>query len=161
MCPVATSGSADVVFPRNERVCDLTLVLDGTQISAVELENALSSNMPQSLADRVSVELLTHSVNPILHLRGDVADIDECHELLSKSLIQPRHLRFYRLEDGAGDYVRTEAYPLIARVERNLRAFVDQAGTSALGFEGWYSFIAHRSGRSSFPWPPPRQTPWQ
>ncbi|MFO7697180.1 MAG: hypothetical protein R6X16_08490 [Anaerolineae bacterium] len=146
----ASQSNASHAEDRSEleqRECALTIVFDKDQIDAAGLKDACSRILPQCLQAFAEIEISEWaSGHPHVTVTGPLVHVDKCHGLLGSKLIEKEELRFFRLEDSAGDNIRRALYPIIARVERNLRAFVDQAGTCALGFSAWNSFVTHALG---------------
>ena len=63
------------------------------------------------------------------------SQIDSIHHALSSNL-SDKH-SFIRLTDDLGDHLRNEAYPILARIEQELRRLIQTAMIENMGFEWW------------------------
>lgn len=61
--------------------------------------------------------------------------IDSIHHALASNL-SDKH-SFIRLTDDLGDHLRNEAYPILARIEQELRRLIQTAMIENMGFEWW------------------------
>ena len=120
----------------------LEILFDKTQTTADRLGEGFPKVLDEDLASRVRLDVEADQYGfPILSMRGSLEDVDQCHGALLKHIVGRKKLRFSRLLDEPSAEVRKRAFPLVAHVEESLRAFVDHAGISILGFEKWHSFI--------------------
>jgi len=66
---------------------------------------------------------------------GGCETIDACHVRLNRKVLNIK--KFARLTDELGQKLRSEAYPLLADLEQELRSFIQEAMISSLGFSWW------------------------
>lgn len=90
--------------------------------------------------DRVDVTVRRVSKDGLqIEIRGERAALDAAHMQISKSFATQNP--FVRVLDELGDTLRQEAYPLLGRLEQELRAFINEAMISAgLGID-WLSML--------------------
>lgn len=120
--------SLSVLFDKDRTSCEKVLGL---------LSRALQSQHVE-ISQRLTIQCAPDQAGyPVLSVSGSLEDVDACHGLIAKYLVRGCQLNVVRLIDEVGLHTRTEAYPIIASVELGLRAFVDHAGASLMGFATW------------------------
>lgn len=121
----------------SNKLFTIKILFDPKQINKEKLEAHTRGVLQDQLAN-IQMEVgTTIGGNLILTLTGSLEVVDSCHREITKILIQRLKLRHYRLIDEAGDEVRIQAYPILAKIEQELRTFVNQSILEILGFEWW------------------------
>ena len=77
--------------------------------------------------------------HPLLAVLGPLEEVDACHIEISRILIDKLQWRHFRLIDDAGDELRKRAYPMLAEIEQDFRAFINQCLIETQGFSWWTS----------------------
>jgi hypothetical protein len=96
------------------------------------IEAALSKYL-----ERFDLNITTNENYIVVHVSSsDKKIIDSCHDKLSFN----REWSF-RAKDDLGEYLRKEAYSILADIELQLRYFINRAMIEVLGFE-WWNFIS-------------------
>mgnify|MGYP001067994297 CR=1 FL=1 len=115
----------------------LVFLFDCSQDGLDNLRQEASTTIEKHLSD---VDLQVDTIDPgrvQLCIVGSLEDVDACHDKLNAKLFH-RH-SCIRLLDEAGDEIRRQAYPILARIEQLLRNFINRAMTEVTGFDWWDS----------------------
>ena len=121
-------------------VFELKILFDGELIGRDKLEEQSRKVLAEHLANVELKTETTTSGHSLLSVKGPLISVDACHRAIAKVLIgRLGHTYFFRLIDEAGDEIRRRAYPILADLEQDLRAFVNQSIVEVLGFEWWTS----------------------
>lgn len=113
------------------------ILFDAKQITQKKLEGYARGILHEQLAS-VHMEIgIAVGGNLLLTLRGSLELVDACHREVTKTLIRQLGFSHYKLIDEAGDEIRIQAYPILAKIEQELRTFVNQSILEILGFEWW------------------------
>ena len=112
----------------------LEFLFDGKQITYTDLQYRISeiSSPFHDLVteiEKVSPDFLKVTIE------GGLESIDRCHAEISEHVCSA--INNIRILDEAGDEVRQTAYPILANIEQQLRAFVNRAMTEIIGFNWW------------------------
>jgi hypothetical protein len=115
----------------------LELLIDGTQVSLDDLKKRVAR-----VLDRHGLSVdwqLTQTTSQHLKLsiRGSLEDVDACHLRLNDEFVGDYSC--IRLHDEAGGEIRQRAYPILAHIEQQLRAFINCAMIQVRGFDWWDS----------------------
>jgi hypothetical protein len=120
-----------------ENLYSLVFLFDGAQISSDDLNKRAARAIGRHLSD---VDLQVKHVDSQrlqLCVVGSLDDVDTCHRKINGELFE-RH-SCVRLRDEAGDEIRQQAYPILARMEQLLRDFINRSMTEVVGFDWWAS----------------------
>ncbi len=116
----------------------LELLINETQVSLDDLKKRVAR-----VLDRHGLSVddwkLTQTTSQLLKLfiRGTLEDVDACHYRLNDEFVG--EYSCIRLRDEAGSEIRQQAYPILARIEQQLRAFINYAMIEVRGFDWWGS----------------------
>jgi hypothetical protein len=115
----------------------LVFLVDGRKVTEDDLRTAIARTLGKHSSD-VYWELAKASSGYWkLSIDGPLQPIDSCHARLNRDFF-PEHL-FVRLRDEAGDEIRQRVYPILGRIEQQLRAFINCAMIEVGGFAWWDS----------------------
>ena len=115
----------------------LEFLIDGAQVSLDDLKKKVAKVLDRHGLSVDWQVVHTASQHPKLSVRGSLEDVDACHLRLNADFVDEHSC--IRLRDEAGDEIRQRAYPILARIEQQLRAFINQAMTEIIGFDWWDS----------------------
>jgi hypothetical protein len=123
----------------NPETFALKILFDPEQTSREKLEEQATGLLHEYLA-QVRLEVgETTAGHLLLSIVGPLEGVDACHREIVDTLIKRFGRHHFRLIDEAGDEIRKQAYPILAKIEQELRAFVNQSIVEVLGFEWWTS----------------------
>lgn len=113
----------------------LVFLFDGTQTSQDELRKDAVKAMGRH-EPNVTWDVIPRGPRHlVLSIGGPLQDVDACHQRINDRLMA--RYACIRLCDQAGEDIRRQAYPVVARIERQLRAFVHRAMTESQGLDWW------------------------
>ena len=115
----------------------LEFLIDGAQVSLDDLKKKAAKAMHRHGSNVDWHVTQTASQHLKLSIRGPLEDVDTCHLRLNDELVG--QYSCIRLRDEAGDEIRQRAYPVLARIEQQLRTFINRAMTEVKGFDWWES----------------------
>ena len=94
------------------------ILFDAKQITQKKLEGYARGILHEQLAS-VHMEIgIAVGGNLLLTLRGSLELVDACHREVTKTLIRQLGFSHYKLIDEAGDEIRIQAYPILAKIEQ-------------------------------------------
>ena len=115
----------------------LEILFNGSQIPQSELEESCKAILPP-VSPRAFFEIVPEGPkNFLLRAKGSLEDLDTIHAEINENIIRRRELTCVRLTDEAGDKIRQEAYPILARIEQRFRSFINRATLEIFGFNWW------------------------
>lgn len=118
----------------------LRLLFSNEQIGLKELQEKTESVLQKYIA-YISLSITCNDKGSfVLEIHGTLDIVDACHDLINQKLLNKHQLKCIRLLDEAGDEIRRQAYPILAEIEQNFRAFISQALAEVSGFDWWSSF---------------------
>jgi len=115
----------------------LEFLIDETQVNSDDLKKSVARVLGRH---RLSVDwkLAEMTFQHLkLSIRGSLEDVDACHKRLNQKFVN--HYSCIRLRDEAGNEIRHQAYPILAHIEQQLRAFINRAMIEVNGFDWWNS----------------------
>ncbi|MCD6141943.1 hypothetical protein J7J55_04410, partial [Candidatus Bipolaricaulota bacterium] len=115
----------------------LEFLIDGTQIDRDALEKDIAKTLGKHTSSVDWNVIQTTSQHFKLSIRGSLEDVDACHNRINKEFVN--RYSCIRLRDEAGDEIRQKAYPILAHIEQQLRAFINRAMIEVKGFDWWDS----------------------
>jgi len=115
----------------------LELLIDGTQVSSDDLKKSVASVLGRHVSSIDWRLTQTTSEHFKLSIKGSLKDVDACHERINKEFVN--HYSCIRVCDEAGNEIRQQAYPILAHIEQQLRAFINRAMIEVNGFDWWDS----------------------
>jgi len=115
----------------------LEFLIDWTQVSLDDLKKRVAKVLDRHGLSVDWQVAQTTSQHLRLSIRGCLEDVDACHSRLNDEFVSEHSC--IRLRDEASDEVRQRAYPILARVEQQLRAFINRAMAEVKGFDWWDS----------------------
>jgi hypothetical protein len=135
--PVPDQGNR--ITSENGEVFALKILFDREQTSREKLEQQAKEVCREYLTDIVLEVGDTIRGGLLLHIKGSLEHVDACHREITSILIGKLKRHHFRLIDEAGDEIRKQAYIILAEIEQEFRAFVNQSIVEVLGFEWWTS----------------------
>ncbi len=116
----------------------LEFLIDGTSSNRDAIKKAVAKALSSKYVSSVDWSV-TQTPFPhfMLSIRGSLKDLDTCHNRINKKFVN--HYSCIRLRDDAGEEIRQQAYPILAHIEQQLRAFINRAMIEVKGFNWWDS----------------------
>ena len=101
----------------------LVLLCDRSKISAAQLDDEIRELLHDCINDiEFSVQLDNGAL--LLRLAGPMTIIDACYERLNNKVLNRTPPIAVRYVDEAGDEARRRLYPILSRIEQQVRAFI-------------------------------------
>ena len=123
----------------------LEFLIDGTQIDRDTLEKDIAKTLGKYTSSVDWDVIQTTSQHFKLSIRGSLEDVDACHNRINKEFVN--RYSCIRLRDEAGDEIRQKAYPILAHIEQQLRAFINRAMIEVKGVDWWDSIAPFLDGQ--------------
>ncbi len=137
---VSVADQGNRMTSENGEVFALKILFDREQTSREKLEQQARKVCREYLTDIIlEVGNTTIRGDLLLHITGSLEHVDACHREITSILIGKLKRHHFRLIDEAGDEIRKQAYTILAEIEQEFRAFVNQSIVEVLGFEWWTS----------------------
>jgi len=123
----------------------LEFLIDRTQIKRDALRKDIAKVLGKHVSS-VNWELVQiPSQHFKLSIEGSLEQVDACHERLNREFVN--HYSCIRLRDAVSNEIRQQAYPILAHIEQQLRAFINRAMIEVKGFDWWDSIAPFLDGQ--------------
>jgi hypothetical protein len=125
----------------------LKLQFDRDQVSPDKLREDTFKVLASRLGSaRIEVGTAKNG-HPLLSITGPLSDINACHIEVTRVYFEKLKWHHFHLVDEAGDELRGTAYPILAAVEQEFRAFINQCLVETEGFSWWTALGEVELGR--------------
>lgn len=116
--------------------CLLTLLVDSSKTNKDDLKQKIMIILDRH-GPRIKIDIKETNFNILeLSIEGSLDDIDACHFKLSRS--NELYKALIILEDDPGKDIRSRAYPILSKIELQLRTFINRSIIEIFGFDWWH-----------------------
>jgi len=134
----ATASTVKIIwvkFMRPGKKYTLEYWIEATHFSEEQLNQHVKQALNKFLVD-VNIKIQKKEKCFILQLTATEKIIEVCYDKLKLD----REWSF-RSKDELGDLLRSEAYPILAEIELQIRNFINQSMVEVSGFDWWHKYL--------------------